>query len=258
MDHGWIRHLAIVVAFATGASAFAAPQRPAEFRDLATRLANAEGIPRDLARARQLYCIAALQGDAESMYHLGRMYLDGRGVAQDDGLAKEWLLRAQRKGDVYAGRLLKLLPSTAARRDPLCIPNDHSHPTRRQITTWVTLLAPEYQLDPKLVLSVIAAESNFNARALSHRNAHGLMQLIPRTAQRFHVTDIWHPIDNLRGGMAYLSWLMDTFDQNIALSLAAYNAGELAVQRYGGIPPFPETQAYVKRILASYQSDRRQ
>lgn len=254
MSRRWTLRLALLItAISLSAGTHAAGERAAEARELATRLANAEGVPRDLPRAYRLYCMAALSGDAEAMYHLGRMYLDGRGVAHDDALAKDWLQRADRHGDVFAKRLLKLLPTTPARIDPVCVPNNGKAPTRRQVTAWVKLLAPEYELDPSLVLSVIAAESNFNARALSHRNAHGLMQLIPRTAQRFQVADIWHPIDNLHGGMAYLSWLMDAFDQDVALSLAAYNAGELAVRRYGGIPPYPETRAYVKRILASYQ-----
>ena len=115
------------------------------------------------------------------------------------------------------------------------------------------LLAPEYGLDPRLVLAVIATESNFDTHALSPKNARGLMQLIPGTAQRFGVADVWHPVDNLCGGMAYLKWLMEEFGGDLRLSLAAYNAGELAVQRYGGVPPFDETRRYVRRILSNYQ-----
>ncbi|QKT04818.1 lytic transglycosylase domain-containing protein [Ectothiorhodospiraceae bacterium 2226] len=124
--------------------------------------------------------------------------------------------------------------------------------TRQQVEAWVHELAPEFGLDPELVLIIIGVESAFLPNAVSHRNAHGLMQLIPATAKRFGVDDIMNPIENLRGGMAYLQWLMRYFDHDLELALAAYNAGEGAVQRYRGIPPFPETQAYVRRITQSY------
>lgn len=217
------------------------------------RYENGEGVPREPRRAYRLYCLAALQGDAEAMYRVGWLYLNGNGVPRDDGIAKDWLVRARQHGDPYAGRLLKLLPDTRARSDRECSPLEQGRPSRRQIEGWVHLLAPEYGLDPKLVLAVIATESNFDPRALSPKNARGLMQLIPGTAQRFGVADVWHPIDNLCGGMAYLKSLMERFGGDLRLSLAAYNAGELAVQRYGGVPPFNETRRYVRRILASYR-----
>jgi len=120
---------------------------------------------------------------------------------------------------------------------------------QKQITSLVHKLAPQYALDPKLVLAVIETESNFNPKALSPKKAQGLMQLIPDTAQRFGVTDPWNPEQNLHGGMAYLRWLLDHFDGNVKLALAGYNAGEKAVERHGGIPPYAETQSYVTRIL---------
>jgi soluble lytic murein transglycosylase-like protein len=105
-------------------------------------------------------------------------------------------------------------------------------------------------LDPELVLALIEAESNFNPRALSPKNAQGLMQLIPATAERFGVRDAWDPEQNLRGGMAYLRWLLARFKGNVQLALAGYNAGEGAVERHGGIPPYAETRAYVSHIIA--------
>ncbi len=109
-------------------------------------------------------------------------------------------------------------------------------------------LAPQYHLDPNLVLAVVAAESNFDPSARSDKNAQGLMQLIPATAERFDVKDAWDPEQNLRGGMAYLRWLLQRFDGDVWLALAGYNAGEQAVERYKGIPPYPETRDYVDRI----------
>ncbi len=113
----------------------------------------------------------------------------------------------------------------------------------------VRKLAPEYQLNPNLVLAVVEMESNFNPAAHSHKNAQGLMQLIPATAERFGVQNVWDPEQNLRGGMSYLRWLMGHFEGDLELVLAAYNAGEGAVARHGGIPPYAETQRYVKRII---------
>ena len=117
------------------------------------------------------------------------------------------------------------------------------------ITGLVRELAPQYALDPKLVLAVIETESNFNPKARSPKNAQGLMQLIPATAQRFGVRNVWDPEQNLRGGMAYLQWLLKHFKGDVKLALAGYNAGEKAVERHGGVPPYRETQAYVKRIM---------
>jgi len=120
---------------------------------------------------------------------------------------------------------------------------------RNQITGLVHKLAPKYSLDPKLVLALIEAESNFDPKARSPKQAQGLMQLIPQTAERFGVRDPWDVKQNLHGGMAYLRWLLDHFNGDVKLALAGYNAGEKAVERHGGIPPYAETQSYVTRIL---------
>jgi soluble lytic murein transglycosylase-like protein len=117
------------------------------------------------------------------------------------------------------------------------------------IVNFVKLVAPEYQLEPNLVLAVMATESNFNPWAVSPRNARGLMQLIPDTARRFSVRDIMDPTQNIRGGMAYLRWLLAYFQGDLTLALAAYNAGEGAVERYRGVPPYAETRLYVARII---------
>src|SRR5262249_9315668 len=113
-------------------------------------------------------------------------------------------------------------------------------------------LAQQYSLDPRLVHAIITVESNFDPRAVSRAGAQGLMQLMPDTAARYRVTNPFDPQANLDGGMRYLRDLLLMFPNDLRHVLAAYNAGEGAVQQYGGIPPYPETQRYVERVLALY------
>ena len=114
-----------------------------------------------------------------------------------------------------------------------------------------------YQIPVELVRAVIKVESNFDPRAISRANAHGLMQLIPETAERMLVKDIYDPRENIFGGTRHLRVLANMFNGDLELTLASYNAGEGAVMRYGGIPPYPETQDYVAKVLAHYRSYRR-
>jgi soluble lytic murein transglycosylase-like protein len=110
--------------------------------------------------------------------------------------------------------------------------------------------ALKHGLDEKLITDVIAAESNFNPRAVSRKQARGLMQLIPQTAARYSVANIFDPAQNIEAGTHYLKDLLERYGGNLSFALAAYNAGPEMVERYGGIPPFPETQKYVRRITA--------
>lgn len=109
-----------------------------------------------------------------------------------------------------------------------------------------------YGVDPVLAKAVIQVESNFNPDVVSHKGARGLMQLMPGTARRFGVEKVHDPEENIRGGVEYLSILQKMFKGNLQLVLAAYNAGEGAVSRYRGIPPYQETQTYVVRALSVY------
>ena len=113
--------------------------------------------------------------------------------------------------------------------------------------------AEVHQLDPLLVHSVIQAESEYNPYALSPKGAQGLMQLMPATARRFGVSNSFNVAENIEGGVRYLKYLMDLFGDE-KLAVAAYNAGEEAVLRYGGVPPYPETQNYVRAVSSSYAS----
>jgi soluble lytic murein transglycosylase-like protein len=114
-------------------------------------------------------------------------------------------------------------------------------------------------VEPNLLRAVIVVESGFNSRALSKRGAMGLMQLMPATATRFGVSNPYDPLQNVHAGARYLKFLIDRFGQDVRLALAAYNAGEDAVDRNGGqIPPFSETMAYVPRVMKIYQMLRNQ
>jgi soluble lytic murein transglycosylase-like protein len=115
-----------------------------------------------------------------------------------------------------------------------------------------------YQIPEALIRAVMKVESNFNPRAISPANAHGLMQLMPGTAERMMVSDIFDPRQNILGGVRYLRVLANMFNGNLELTIAGYNAGENAVLRYGGIPPYDETRAYVTKVLIQYQIYRNQ
>lgn len=111
-------------------------------------------------------------------------------------------------------------------------------------------------VDPRFIHAVIWQESKYEQRARSHAGAQGLMQLMPATARRFGCTDPHDPVENITAGTRYLSWLLRRFDGNVGLALAGYNAGEGSVDKYNGIPPYRETQNYVRIITTRYGKDR--
>lgn len=112
----------------------------------------------------------------------------------------------------------------------------------------VRQIAAEQSLLPELLHSVIQVESNYNPGAVSPKGAQGLMQLIPETARRFGVQNSFDPVENIQGGAKYLKYLLDLYKNDYPRALAAYNAGEKAVAKYGGVPPYPETQNYVAQV----------
>lgn len=116
--------------------------------------------------------------------------------------------------------------------------------------------AEKHGLDEKLIVRVIAAESNFNPKAVSRKQAQGLMQLLPQTAAQYAVANVFDPAQNIEAGAHYLKDLLEKYRGNLSLALAAYNAGPDLVERYGGVPPFAETQNYVKRIISELAQAR--
>ncbi|WP_395704198.1 transglycosylase SLT domain-containing protein [Aquabacterium sp.] len=230
--------------------------------NLAWMLTNARGIERDDAQAAHLFAAAAEQGMAQAQNMLASM---GTPLGapppclrppESDPLPLAAAAPPPRPlGKPAAG---PLAPGMAG-AGPItqrwnALPTPPNAPP--QITRFVSLVAPEYQLAPQLVLAVMATESNFDPLAVSPKNAQGLMQLIPDTAARFQVRKLSDPTQNIRGGMAYLRWLLAYFEGDVALALAAYNAGEKAVDRYRGVPPYAETRMYVRRILAALGGQR--
>jgi hypothetical protein len=120
----------------------------------------------------------------------------------------------------------------------------------------ITQAAKAYQVDYALIRAIIMAESNNIAKAVSHRGARGLMQLMPATAEWLGVRDAFDPARNIDGGVRYFKILLDRFDGNVQLALAAYNAGSRYVLKYGGVPPFSATRVYIKKVLNYHRQYR--
>jgi hypothetical protein len=115
-------------------------------------------------------------------------------------------------------------------------------------------IAANYGLEPTLIHSIIRTESNYDPDAVSPKGAMGLMQLMPETAKRYGVRDIYNPRENIEGGVKYLKYLMDLYNGKTDYVLAAYNAGHNAIKKYGGIPPFPETRRFIEKVKATYSN----
>lgn len=235
------------------------------------------------------YCQAARLGSMEAQYRLGRLILtstDDAAATQDQTLlalaaqrghekAAAVLTELHAKGPLTLGdppdclltggdptlafaveaqpEQIQAVPFEVVERFIWALPGD-----KRRHAQLILRLAPRFEVDPRLALAIVRAESNFDADAVSPKNAQGLMQLIPDTAERFGVRNVRDPEQNVRGGLAYLRWLLARFNNSVALASAAYNAGEGAVDRHGGIPPYRETQDYVQRILRFYRAPTHQ
>jgi soluble lytic murein transglycosylase-like protein len=170
------------------------------------------------------------------------------------------------RSDPRTGRLVRsvvVMPKTVSQRtvpENVIAPRvvgapEPAAPAAAGLEQTVERIAEQNALPPELLHSVIKVESNYNPYAVSSKGALGMMQLIPSTAKRFGVGDVFNPAENIQGGAKYLRYLLDLYNWNYPLALAAYNAGEGAVAKHGGVPPYKETQNYLR--LVKHQLDKR-
>jgi soluble lytic murein transglycosylase-like protein len=221
------------------------------------------GLRRNALLAIRLYCDAALTGSAEGFFRIGRVLARGPLHLRNPALANAYFAQAAQLGHHAA---FESFDESVAATPPLedCStlepgattgPFDLDGylaglpPARRRVAELIRRHAVRYGIDLRIALAIALAESNLNAEAVSPKNAQGVMQLIPDTQARFGVTRPFDAESNIKGGLAYLKWLKARFDGDWSLIAAAYNAGEGAVEKHGGIPPYRETEAYVRRVL---------
>lgn len=243
--------------------------------EMAFKFKNTAGSANGYAQAAASYCHAARDGDSDAQYALGWMYANGKGVSIDQSVAAQLYAMAAEQNHARAIESIATVANTVPpSKLPACLLPDppkmvvaNSKNTdqktisdqtaalfysQSRILKLVDKLAPRYLIDTNLAMAFIAVESGFNVQATSPKNAQGLMQLIPETAERFGVKNAYKAEDNIKGGLAYLQWLLAYFKGDVELVAAAYNSGERAVDKYKGVPPYAETQMYVKKIIGLY------
>ena len=252
---------------------------PPIIKDLLMRanvLVSDEEDPDGAWKAADIYCKASRYGSAEAVYRLGMLYAFGRGVPENRDYAANLFGIASTHGHYEAQKMLETIEIKTSATPPCVL--DEVAPekglpsgttlvketpeidqyianlpkNKRWVLRLVNTISKWYKVDEKLVLSIISVESNFENVATSNKEAQGLMQLIPDTAERFNVKNAYNASQNIKGGVAYLRWLLAYYKGDVALTIAAYNAGEGAVNKYKGIPPFAETKLYVKKVQARY------
>lgn len=237
-----------------------------------------DGNVNDYWVAASLYCKASRLGSIEAQYRLAMLYAYGKGIPKNRAYATTLFSIASRQGHQEASNMLEIINFSSETLPPCLEGNsDPERLTWDDVATasqtsgidryiakfpkekkWALDLAfttaEWYSLDPKLVISIIAIESGFNEQAKSNANAMGMMQLIPATAERFNVKNAFNAAQNIKGGVRYLRWLINYYLGDIELAVAAYNAGEKAVDKYKGIPPYKETKGYVRKFKSLYQA----
>lgn len=221
------------------------------------------GLVRNPELAIALYCDAGTLGSPEGFFRIGRILAIGPDYLRNPALANAYFALAARLGHRAATEAFdEAVPSAPLEdtcggfsagferlRFDLDAYISGLSPARRRIADIIRRQAQRHGIDARVALAVALAESNLDARAVSPMNAQGVMQLIPATQARFGVRDAFDAESNVRGGLAYLKWLKARYQGDWGLVAAAYNAGEGAVDRHRGIPPFRETRDYVRRVL---------
>jgi soluble lytic murein transglycosylase-like protein len=228
-------------------------------------------------QAANLYCQGARNGSTEAQYRLAMLFAFGQGVPEDREIAASLLAIAAQQGHQEAMNMLETIRYSSDKM-PDCVLTNVSPPhapqpviavaniggksldgviatlpkDRKWLVDLIKKIATWHNVDPQFALSIVTVESAFKTTARSSANAMGLMQLIPATAERFNVKDAFDASQNVKGGVRYLRWLLDRYHGEIELVAAAYNAGEGAVDKYKGIPPYKETQNYVAKVLHHY------
>jgi hypothetical protein len=198
------------------------------------------------------FLFSPVQQAAANIYQ----YVDDAGVIHfsnvDVGIGKKnRKVKKEPNSTTSAQPAYRKAPAPSAQTSSAAIPSSESV-SRTVYSDIITTACNRHGVDPALVHAIVKVESGFNPYALSRKGAMGLMQLMPQTAMDMNVTNIFNPHENIDGGVKYLRYLIDRYEGNLSLALAAYNSGETAVKKWGTIPPFPETQNYVQRVLGLY------
>ncbi|WP_310451661.1 lytic transglycosylase domain-containing protein [Sulfuritalea sp.] len=221
------------------------------------------GLQRNPRLAIKLYCEAGIMGSSEGYFRLARVLARGPAYLRNPPLANAYFALAARLGHHAAFEQFdRAVVSAPLLDDCRAIdvgPDIESFdldgylsalsPSKRKVAALIRRHAERYGIDVRIALAIALAESNLDAQAVSPKNAQGVMQLIPGTQERFGVTKPFDAEANIKGGLAYLRWLKARYAGDWERVAAAYNAGEGAVDRHDGIPPYRETQGYVRRVL---------
>ena len=257
----------LTVLFSATLTLSAAPMSSDHGAQWSTQLASAaKQETRNPWNAAVIYCQAARHGVTEAQYRLAMLYAFGLGVPEDRAAAATLFSVAAEQGHSESQKMLETI-RISAHRLPACVESNTDpapapmpppidiklfSANQKMVAKIIMKVAHWHGVDPNLALTIAKVESGLNANAISPKSAMGVMQLIPDTAERFNVKDVFNVSQNVKGGVRYLRWLLDRYQGNVALVAASYNAGEGKVDRYRGIPPYPETRQYVKRVMALY------